>query len=425
MTIDGSIVGVWLSNHPLLGQITMAAIVIILSLVSYFVTKHYVLRALAKLVRKTKTLFDDILLQKMMLRRLSYLAPFIVVYSCAHLFPYAEDVIRRVFVALISWVVLLIIGAFLTALNDVYVTLEMSKSKPIKGYIQIVKIIIYVAGIIIIICGLVGRSPLGLLSGFGAMTAVILLIFRDTILSFVASLQISSNDLVRVGDWIEAPKYGADGDVVDIALHTVKVQNWDKTFTVIPTHKLIEDTFKNWRGMQLSGGRRIKRSVHIDIGSIRFCDEAMVNRFRKIHLISAYVDRKVEELEKYNRDNNIDASVPVNGRRMTNIGTFRAYVEAYLRNHKNIHRNMTFLVRQLPPGPTGLPIEIYVFSNDTVWGHYEAIQADIFDHILAVVPQFGLKVFQNPTGEDFGKIASNTQKTSNAMAQENRSHSHE
>ena len=408
MTLDG-FSGSWLSAHPLLGQITMAVIVIILSLVSYFVTKHYVLRALSKIVRKTRTRFDDILLQKMMLRRLSYLAPFIVVYSCAHLFPYAEDVIRKVSVALISWVILLIVGAFLTALNDVYVTLDMSKGKPIKGYIQIVKIIIYMAGIIIILCSLVGRSPLGLLSGFGAMTAVILLIFRDTILSFVASLQISSNDLVRVGDWIEAPKYGADGDVVDIALHTVKVQNWDKTFTVIPTHKLIEETFRNWRGMQMSGGRRIKRSVHIDVGSIRFCDEEMVNRFRKIHLISDYVDRKIEELETYNRENDIDTSVPVNGRRMTNIGTFRAYVEAYLRTHKNIHQGMTFLVRQLPSGPTGLPIEIYVFSDDTVWGRYEAIQADIFDHILAVVPQFDLKVFQNPTGEDFGKIAGSTQ----------------
>jgi len=410
MSIDGSI-GPWLSNHPLLGQIAMAAIVFILGFVAYFVTKHYVLRALSKIVRKTKTRFDDILLQKMMLRRLSYLAPFIVVYSCAHFFPYAEDVIRKVSVALISWVILLIIGAFLTALNDVYVTLDMSKGKPIKGYIQIVKIIVYMAGIIIILCSLVGRSPLGLLSGFGAMTAVVLLIFRDTILSFVASLQISSNDLVRVGDWIEMAKYGADGDVVDIALHTVKVQNWDKTFTVIPTHKLIEETFRNWRGMQMSGGRRIKRSVHIDVGSIRFCDEEMVDRFRKIHLISDYVDRKIEELEKYNRENNIDDSVAVNGRRMTNIGTFRAYVETYLRNHKNIHQGMTFLVRQLPSGPAGLPIEIYVFSNDTVWGHYEAIQADIFDHILAVVPQFGLKVFQNPTGEDFGKIAGRIQGT--------------
>lgn len=404
MILDGTPLGLWISSHPLMGQGIMAAVILVLSFVSYFIAKHFVLRALSKLIQKTRTRFDDILLQKTILRRMSYLAPLIVIYVGSRFFPFAEELILKISVALISWVVLLILGALLTAFNEVYVTLEISKGRPIKGYIQIFKLIIYGAGAIIIVCSLIGRSPLTLLSGFGAMTAVILLIFRDTILSFVASLQISSNDLVRVGDWIEAPKFGADGDVVDIALHTVKIQNWDKTFTVIPTHKLIEETFRNWRGMQQSGGRRIKRSVHVDVGSIRFCDEEMVERFRKIHLIREYVERKREELEQYNRENNIDTSIRVNGRRMTNIGTFRAYIEAYLRNHKNIHQDMTFLVRQLPPGPTGLPIEIYVFSNDTAWARYEAIQADIFDHILAVVHEFGLRVFQNPTGEDFGRI---------------------
>ena len=259
-------------------------------------------------------------------------------------------------------------------------------------------------GAIIIVGALLGRSPMVLLSGFGAMTAVILLIFRDTILSFVASLQISSNDLVRVGDWIESPKFGADGDVVDIALHTVKVQNWDKTFTIIPTYKLIDESFKNWRGMQQSGGRRIKRAVYLDISSIKFCDEAMVERFKKIQIIADYVAGKQEELKNHNAENEIDDSVLVNGRRMTNIGTFRAYVEAYLRHHKKIHQDMTFLIRQLPPGPTGLPLEIYVFTNDTAWANYEAIQADIFDHILAVIPQFDLRVFQEPTGKDFGRL---------------------
>ena len=404
MSPEGSL-GQWLSIHPILGQSIMVAAVLILSFISYFITKHYILKAVSKIVQRTKTKFDDTLLQNTLLRRLSYLAPIIVIYTGAQLFPYAEDIVRKFSVALISWIILLVVGALLTALNDVYVTLDVSRGRPIKGYIQIVKIIIYGAGAIVIVCSLIGRSPVALLSGFGAMTAVILLIFRDTILSFVASLQITSNDLVRVGDWIEAPKYGADGDVVDIALHTVKVQNWDKTFTVIPTHKLIEETFKNWRGMQASGGRRIKRAVHIDVGSIMFCDQDMVERFKKIQLISDYINRKVEEIERYNEANNTDMSVRVNGRRITNIGTFRAYVEAYLRNHGNIHKGMTFLVRQLQPGPTGLPIEIYVFSSDTVWAHYEAIQADIFDHILAVVPEFGLRVFQNPTGQDFAKIS--------------------
>ena len=237
------------------------------------------------------------------------------------------------------------------------------------------------------------------------MTAVLLLIFRDTILSFIASLQITSNDLVRVGDWIEVPKFGADGDVIDIALHTVKIQNWDKTITVIPTHKLIDETFKNWRGMAQSGGRRIKRSILIDIESIRICDDALVERLKKIHLITDYVQDKLQELDEYNAEQQIDTSSPVNGRRMTNIGTFRAYVVAYLRHHKRIHQQMTFLVRQLPPGPTGLPLEIYVFTNDTAWAKYEAIQADIFDHILAVVPEFDLRVFQSPTGRDFSNLS--------------------
>ena len=392
-------------QYPFMAQSAMAAGVLVLSLLSYFIIKHYLLKVVSKLIQRTKTEFDDILMKRAVLRRLSYIAPIIVVYIFAHLFPSAEDVIRKVSVALISWFVLLALGAILTAFSDIYLTLDISKGRPVKGYIQISKLIVYAIGAIIIISSLLGRSPMVLLSGFGAMTAVVLLIFRDTILSFVASIQITSNDLVRVGDWIEVPNFGADGDVIDIALHTVKIQNWDKTFTVIPTHKLIDVTFKNWRGMQQSGGRRIKRAVHIDIGSIKFCDDGMIEKFGKIHLISDYVMRKLEELDQYNREENIDTSVLVNGRRMTNIGTFRAYVKAYLRNHKQIHKDMTFLVRQLPPGQAGLPIEIYVFTNDTAWANYEAIQADIFDHILAVVPQFDLRAFQNPTGEDFGKLA--------------------
>ena len=404
MTLDA--INNLLEQHQFVAQMLTALGVLFLGFISYYITRHYLLRALSELVQRTRTTLDDVLLRKAVLRRLSYIAPVIVIYSSAHMFPFAEDIIRKVSVALIWCFILLTSGTLLTALGDIYLTLGISKGRSIKGYIQVSKIIIYISGSIIIVSSLLGRSPLVLLSGFGAMTAVILLIFRDTILSFVASLQITSNDLLRVGDWIEMPGYGADGDVLDIALHTVKVQNWDKTFTVIPTHKLIEEAFKNWRGMQLSGGRRIKRAVHIDLESIKFCDEGMIERFKKYHLISGYVQRKQEELEQYNKEHDIDTGVLINGRRMTNIGTFRAYIEAYLRNHKKIHQGMTFLVRQLPPGPPGLPIEIYVFTNDTVWAHYEAIQADIFDHILAVVPQFDLRVFQNPTGNDFGKLAS-------------------
>jgi miniconductance mechanosensitive channel len=311
-------------------------------------------------------------------------------------------------VALIWLFLLLASGMFLTSLGNLYTTFEFSKGRPIKGYIQITKLLVYITAGILIVTSLMDKSPIGLLSGFGAMTAVVLLIFRDTILSFTASLQITSNDLVRVGDWIESPKYGADGSVVDIALHTVKIQNWDKTYSIIPTHKLLEEGFKNWSGMQASGGRRIKRAVHVDLGSIRFCDHEMVERFKNFSLIKEYVENKEKELGEYNREHGIDTGVLVNGRRMTNIGTFRAYIHAYLRNNEKIRDDMTFLVRQLPPGPNGLPIEIYVFSADTVWANYEAIQADIFDHILAVVPQFELRVFQYPTGRDFEKMAGET-----------------
>ncbi len=392
-------------NNQAMALVIMTVGVLLLSLISYLIAKHYILKGFKKIIQKTKTRLDDLLFQDIILSRLSYLAPIIVIYTSAPLFASAEQIIRKISFAVLSWLILLVIGGILTTLNDVYMTLDISRGRPIKGYIQVIKLIIYCVGTIIIVCSLAGRSPLTLLGGFGAMTAVLLLIFRDTILSFIASLQISSYDLVRIGDWIEVPKFGADGDVTDIALHTVKIQNWDKTFTVIPTHKLIDETFKNWRGMQQSGGRRIKRAILIDIESVKICEDALVERLKKIHLITDYVQDKLRELEEYNAQHQIDTSSPVNGRRMTNIGTFRAYVAAYLRNHKKIHQGMTFLIRQLPPSPNGLPLEIYVFTNDTAWANYEAIQADIFDHILAVVPEFDLRIFQNPTGRDFENIA--------------------
>jgi miniconductance mechanosensitive channel len=254
---------------------------------------------------------------------------------------------------------------------------------------------------VLVIALLFKQSPFGILGGLGAMTAVLILVFKDTILGLVASFQISTTDMVRIGDWIEMPKYGADGDVIDVSLHTIKIQNWNKTISTIPTYALISDTFKNWRGMSDSGGRRIKRAVNIDITSIKFCTEEMIKRFSKFQYISEHVEKKKKELAEFNEVNRFDISELVNGRHMTNIGTFRAYLEEYLRNHPKIHQDMTFLVRQLPPGEHGLPIEIYVFSNDQRWAQYEAIQADIFDHILAVLPMFDLRAFQSPTGHDF------------------------
>lgn len=239
------------------------------------------------------------------------------------------------------------------------------------------------------------------MSLLGGLTAVLLLVFKDMILGLVAGIQLSSNNMIARGDWIEMPNYGADGDVIDITLTTVMVQNWDKTITTIPTYALISDSFKNWKGMQESGGRRIKRAVNIDINSIRFVDDELLSKLRKVELLKDYLQDKLQEIDKYNQEHAVDTSLLINGRKITNIGTFRAYLIAYLRRHPLINKEMTFLVRQLRPTECGLPIEVYVFSNDKVWANYEAIQADIFDHIFAVVPEFGLRVFQNPTGSDF------------------------
>ncbi|MFA9407924.1 MAG: mechanosensitive ion channel family protein, partial [Candidatus Dadabacteria bacterium] len=251
----------------------------------------------------------------------------------------------------------------------------------------------------------IGQSPAFFLGGLGAMAAVLMLIFKDPILGLAAGIQLSANKMVRVGDWIEMPKYGADGDVIDISLTTVKVQNWDKTIITIPTFALVSEGVKNWRGMSESGGRRIKRPIFIDMTSVKFCTLEMIEKFSKIQYLSNYVLDKKKELSDFNEQRNIDNTVLVNGRRMTNLGTFRAYLVSYLRDHPKINKNLTFLVRQLDPGPTGLPIEIYVFSSDQVWANYESIQADIFDHVLAVIPEFDLRVYQNPTGSDFQNLA--------------------
>ena len=316
---------------------------------------------------------------------------------------YSSDyppILYRTVLSLIILAVISSVNAFINSVNEFYSNSNLSKRLSIKSYLQVVKLIINILGIIIFIASLIGKSPVYLLSGIGALTAVLMLIFKDTILSFISSIQITSNDLFKVGDWVEAPQFNADGDVIDIALHTIKIQNWDKTITVIPTHKLIDSSFKNWRGMSDSGGRRIKRAIHIDMNSIKFCDDAMISRFSKIDIISEYIDYKRKDIKKYNQSKNCNNSL-LNGRALTNIGTYRKYISSYLENNSNINKGMTFLVRQLSPNSNGLPLEIYVFSNNTDWIKYEQIQSDIFDHLVASVKQFDLVLFQNPTGNDF------------------------
>ncbi len=295
-------------------------------------------------------------------------------------------------------------SAFLNSANTLYNKLDVSQNMPIKGFIQVAKIILWAIAIIFTLSVIMGKKPGYFLTGLGAMTAILLLIFKDSILGLVAGIQLSTNKMIRVGDWIEMPRYGADGDVIDISLTTLKVQNFDKTITTIPTYSMVTDSFKNWRGMSESAGRRIKRSINIDMSSVKFCDDGMIEKFKRFHNITKYIEDKQNELRDYNEKNNIDSSEMVNGRRMTNLGTFRAYLEGYLHNHPMINTDLTFLVRHLQPTETGLPIEIYIFCRDKRWTNYEGIQADIFDHILAVIPEFELRVFQNPTGSDFAKL---------------------
>jgi len=398
-------IGVSESPALYLGWVGIALAILILAYAANYIAKRFLLAGVSYFVKKTKTNWDDVLLKRKVFTRLSHFAPALIIYGTAYLFETAQGFIERLAMIYMIFAGILVINAFLNAVVDIYRTFEISKQRPIKGYVQIAQIIIFVSLGIIVISTLMNRSPWLLLSGLGAMTAVILLIFKDSILGLVASVQLSGNDMVRLGDWIEMPQYGADGDVIDITLTTVKVQNWDKTITTIPAYSLISDSFKNWRGMSESGGRRIKRAVYIDMNSIKFCTPEMLARFEKYQLLTDYIRTRKDEIAKYNKEHNIDTSELINGRNMTNVGTFRAYIIAYLRNHPKIHQNMTFLIRHLPPSEKGLPIEIYVFSNDQEWANYEAIQADIFDHILSVVPMFDLRVFQNPTGNDFREIS--------------------
>ncbi|WP_274651267.1 mechanosensitive ion channel family protein [Paenibacillus humicola] len=383
-----------------LSNAIMVAGIAALSVAAYFITKWTVQKVLAHYIRNNRITWDNYLLERKVFQKLAHMVPAILIYSFSYMFPAYQHLIVKGIAVYMIVVMIFVLNAFLNALNDIYVTFEVSKARPIRGYIQVVKIFIFIIGGILVISNLIGESPLILLSGIGALSAVMMLIFKDSILGLVAGVQLTSNDMVRVGDWIEMPKYGADGDITDISLNTVKVQNWDKTITTIPTYALVSDSFKNWRGMQASGGRRIKRSVFIDMSSIMFCSPDMIEKFKKIHLLTDYIAGKENEIERYNEENGIDRSVRVNGRALTNIGVFRAYVERYIEHHPNIHQGMTKIVRQLAPGETGLPLEIYAFTNSTAWVVYEEAQSDIFDHILAVAPEFGLRVFQNPTGHD-------------------------
>lgn len=391
-----------------INNISVVLAIIIISIIINFIAKKVILTILHRITKKTKNTWDDALMERKVFSKLSHLAPAIIIYLLAPtafsdivLWKLIIETVAKIYIVV---VLLMVLNSFFNSIHDIYETYDISKLKPIKGYIQVVKIIIFFIGAIMIISFIINKSPVYLFGAMGAMTAVLMLIFKDTILGFVGSIQLSANDMLRPGDWISMPKYGADGDVEEITLTSVKVRNFDKTITTVPTYALITNAFQNWRGMEESAGRRIKRSIIIDMNSIKFCDEKMLSRFKDIKIISDYLEKTQKALTKHNEKNNIDKNVLVNGRRQTNIGIFRAYIEAYLRNNQNINQDMTFLIRQLSSSEQGLPIELYVFSKVKAWVPYEAIQADIFDHLHAVIPQFDLQVFQSPSGADFQSL---------------------
>lgn len=386
-------------------DIFVVSITALLAILSYFVAKQVFVRLLVYAAQKTRASWDDVLVQEGVFKHLPFLAPAVVFYLAAPVFPEAfVEPIQRISTAYVVMNVVVLLDRLLNTILVLYRTTPRAQRRPIKGFIQVAKIFVYIIGGIVGISLLIDQSPWTFLTGLTAMTAVLLLIFRDTILSFVASIQINSNDMIRVGDWIEMPKFGADGDVIEMALNTVKVQNWDKTITTIPTYKLVEDSFKNWRGMSECGGRRIARSILIDQASVRFLDDEMVEKLKCIDILKPYLEAKEKDLAEYHEAREIDTSELLNGRRLTNIGTFRAYVSLYLKQHPNVREDMTLLVRQQAPSPQGLPLQIYAFTDTTAWGDYEGIQGDIFDHLLAAIPQFGLRIYQQPSGQDVSEL---------------------
>jgi miniconductance mechanosensitive channel len=392
-----------LLENPIALQAVSLAGLVFASWISLHIVRRIMVVGIRTFVAKSSVQWDDRLVDAKLFIRLAHLVPALVVYCGVDLIPDLNEtistLIRRLSASAIALVVALSISSFLNAVDEIYSGLSDYRSRPIKGYLQLVKLAVGIITVVVIIATLFDKSPLLFLSGLGAMTAILLLVFKDTILSLVASVQLTGNDMIRVGDWIEMPQYRADGDVIDIALHTIKIQNWDKTITTIPTHKLIEDSFINWRGMTLAGGRRIKRSIFIDVNTIHFLEPNEIDVFEKYELLRGYIERKRQDIETYNasgRDRTINANI----RRLTNLGTFRAYIYSYLKNHPQIHNNMTLLVRQLDPTPQGLPIEIYCFTTTTEWKAFEDIQSDMMDHLFAVAPDFGLRAFQNPSGQD-------------------------
>lgn len=392
----------------ILATLTITLAILLICILVHVILKNIVLRIVTKIIKKNKMAWDDVLLERKVIHRIIRIIPGVLFYGLADIYvnPDIIEIIQRIASAYVFIVMIFVVSSLLDSIDDIYRTKPISNVRPIKGLLQVIKIITFIVIGIVIIAILIDKSPLILLSSIGALAAVFSFVFKDSILGFIAGIMLTSNDMLRIGDWIEMPKYGADGDVIDITLNTVKVQNWDKTFVTIPAYALISDSFKNWRGMFQFGGRRIKRSIFIDVNSVDFCTKEMIDKYKKIHYLVDYINEKEKELEEYNIKNNIDTKQLINGRRMTNLGTFRAYLQNYIANHPGINQEKIMMIRQLASGENGIPMEVYAFTKDTAWINYEGVQSDIFDHIYAVAREFGLRIFQTPSGYDIKNMSS-------------------
>lgn len=401
-TFDG--LEVWAVANPGWASGLSLLAVLLLGAALHRVVQHYILRFVEYVARQTPQQWDQALFESRFPQRLAWGLPLLVWYYGLLLVPFLPEdplaILRRILLASMVVVIVRAFDAFLDGVNRIYQQNPRARERPIKGFLQVANVVAHLAGLILLIATLMDRSPLIFLSGLGAMTAVLLLVFRDTLLSLVAGIQITMNDLIRAGDWIEMPQFQANGAVVDIALNSITVQNWDRTLSSIPTHKFLEHSFKNWRGMVQSGGRRMMRSIYLDQQSIRFLTEDEVERLGRWELLRDYMAEKRQEVEAWNREHPGSDDLIPQRRRLTNIGTLRAYLAAYLKQHPALHPEMMTMVRQLDPTPEGIPMEIYGFANTTEWATFEAIQGDIFDHVLATVPEFGLRVYQKPSGID-------------------------
>lgn len=391
----------------LLGLLGASLYLIALALLANFIAKRFIGYVVHPIIAKTALAWDDLLIEHNVLVRFSHIVPAAIVHFFAPSFFEGYPTLASIFSQLVNVyliiIVLLVIDAALNFFRELWERSAAGQRYPAKSFVQAAKLVINLVGLIFILSSIIDRSPLVLFSGLGAVTAILLLIFKDAILGLVAGFQLSINNMVMVGDWIAMPARGADGDVIDVSLTTVKVKNWDKTITTIPTYALITDSFKNWRGMKETGGRRVKRPLQVDLRTLRFTDEEQLEKFKRIRLLRPYLEAKLQDIQEHNASVGDELSELINGRRLTNIGTFRAYCVAYLRQHPKVRQDLTLLVRQLAPSTTGLPIEIYFFCNDTNWANYEDVQSDVFDHLLSILPDFGLSAFQSPSGADLEK----------------------